>query len=123
MEKPQFNGDLNAYIERLCLYADGLRGAKRNTQTVSLDVHLTIFGVAGKKPVLASVAELPVALEAPVNMGVYRKILERKNSLLEHDNALKQKRIEELETMFAEELRALEEKEWERDDSDEDDDV
>lgn len=113
MQKPLFDGDLNAYIAALCEWADSERGNKRDITTITVDLDLVIFGVAGKKPHLASVSQRPISQDPLVNMGVYRKVLERQLEVAKNDALLKQQRIDELEGMFAEELRALEEKRWE----------
>lgn len=114
MERPIFTGHLEGYIEEMCKYADSLREEKRDTTTVSLEINLVLFGPAGKVPTLASIADRPISIDPLVNMGVYRAVLERKLANANDDRARKQERIDELEALFHEELRVLEEKKWEQ---------
>lgn len=110
MEQPKYKGDANAYLQELCEWADTHRTP---LETITVDVDFTIFGMAGKKPEVAAVSNRPISKNPLVNMGVYRRILERKIELKDSQISTLKQKVEELETMFAEELRAKEEKMWE----------
>ena len=99
---------MNIYIDELCIYADELRGKRRNVETTTIAVEFDIFCPAGGEGTLASVAEVLVQKDPVINMGIYRYILERKISNLKVELQNEKDRVEKLEGQFAEELRAEE---------------
>ena len=92
---------------------DWAHGQRTDMETITVDVSFTIFGPVGKKPTVASVGGRPISKKPPVNAAVYRHMLEMKVEEDAYKIGALNRRIDELQTMFAKELEEKEQKEWE----------